>query len=93
MPTLATVLSVAAFALSVTSFIVTLVFTIKRDIGPIRPALVFTYRSGVGRALGNSWEQFPFFFFFVQNRPFPHRKVLSIPLLLGTIWRGPPFGK
>jgi hypothetical protein len=53
MPTLSTVLSVIALALSDTSFIVTLVLTIKRDIGAIRPVLVFTYRSGVGWHIEN----------------------------------------
>lgn len=48
MPTLTRVLSVVAFALSVTSFIVTLVLTLKRDIGAIRPVVFFTYRSEVG---------------------------------------------
>jgi hypothetical protein len=37
--------SVAALVLSVTSFIVMLVLTLRRDISAIRPVLVFTYRS------------------------------------------------
>jgi hypothetical protein len=53
MPNLPTVLSVIALSLSVTSFVVTLVLTIKRDIGAIRPVLVFTYRSGVGWYIEN----------------------------------------
>lgn len=38
-------ISIAAFVLSLTSFIVTLVLTLRRDVGAIRPVLVFTYRS------------------------------------------------
>jgi hypothetical protein len=53
MPTLSTVLSIAALALSVTNFIVTLMLTIRRDIGAIRPVLVFTYRSRVGWHIEN----------------------------------------
>ena len=39
------VVSILALVLSVTNFVVTLVLTIKRDIGAIRPVLVFTYKS------------------------------------------------
>jgi hypothetical protein len=53
MPILSTVLSIAALALSVTNFIVTLMLTIKRDIGAIRPVLVFTYKSGIGWHIEN----------------------------------------
>jgi hypothetical protein len=43
--TIAIVVSILALALSVTNFVVTLVLTIRRDTGAIRPVLVFTYKS------------------------------------------------
>lgn len=53
MQTFSMVLSVIAIALSFTNFIVTLVLTIKRDIGAIRPVLVFTYKTEIGWHIEN----------------------------------------
>jgi hypothetical protein len=38
------IVSIIAVVVAVTSFVVTLVLTIRRDLGAIRPVLVFTYR-------------------------------------------------
>lgn len=45
MATIATVVSILAFTLAVVNFVVTLVLTRRRDIGAIRPVLVFTYKN------------------------------------------------
>ena len=38
-------ISIVAVALSLVTFVVTLVLTLRRDVGAIRPVLVFTYRA------------------------------------------------
>jgi hypothetical protein len=48
-----TVLTVISIVLSITSFVVTLILTIKRDKDAIRPVLVFTYRTGLGWHIEN----------------------------------------
>ncbi|MBA2782107.1 MAG: hypothetical protein H0T74_04180 [Rubrobacteraceae bacterium] len=41
----AIVVSILALVLSVINFVVTLILTIRRDVGTIRPVLVFTYKA------------------------------------------------